>query len=424
MNYYDILQVKKDSNIKEIRSSYKKLALKWHPDRNSDNKEFSENKFKEISEAYQVLSNEEQRIKYDNFGTYNFDFSNPKELFRNFFQDIPIEYIELANTFIIEFINSPECKLTLNIFNNIPNKDKIIQVLEIFNSDIPNNETKQNIEKFINQLKNKPQKKKENNLNILELASGYAFNLLNKSMTVTKKNNNSNTNEDIFKGKKNDIEFHVKCSLEDIYNKIEKNINIVRVSKCNDSNSSNHIFGEKEYFQEEKRIAFPAHFRPVLTFKNEGNQLPGSDISGDIIINIYQKDHSQFKIINDYDLITKRYISIYEIYNGCIFVLDYFNNRKISIRTNKNIFKNTVQKIYGLGLPIPQTENYGNLYIKFIIQYPEISEKNNKLLYTLFPPLNAGCPDNLNIDSFEEYLLEDKDYDINSDTDSNDSSII
>ena len=98
------------------------------------------------------------------------------------------------------------------------------------------------------------------------------------------------------------------------------------------------------------------------------------------------------------------------MYNGCIFTLDYFNQRKISIRSNPNIFKNTVQKIENLGLPIPQSEEYGDLYIRFIVQYPTIKEKDNKILFELFPPVNTGIPDSIEIKNYEEYLLNDNDY--------------
>lgn len=66
--YYKTLGVSKDASTEDIKKAYKKLALKHHPDRNKDNKEESEEKFKEISEAYKVLSDPEQRKKYDTFG--------------------------------------------------------------------------------------------------------------------------------------------------------------------------------------------------------------------------------------------------------------------------------------------------------------------------------------------------------------------
>ena len=66
-DYYEVLGVAKTATDAELKSAYRKLAKKYHPDFNKDNKE-AEEKFKEVSEAYEVLSNAEKRQKYDQFG--------------------------------------------------------------------------------------------------------------------------------------------------------------------------------------------------------------------------------------------------------------------------------------------------------------------------------------------------------------------
>ena len=64
-NYYKILGVSRTATSKEIKKAYRELALKWHPDKNADNKEEAEKKFQDIGEAYEVLSNDELKAKYD-----------------------------------------------------------------------------------------------------------------------------------------------------------------------------------------------------------------------------------------------------------------------------------------------------------------------------------------------------------------------
>ena len=66
-DYYEVLGIEKTASQDEIKKAYRKLALKYHPDRNPDNKE-AEESFKEAAEAYEVLSNDEKRSKYDRFG--------------------------------------------------------------------------------------------------------------------------------------------------------------------------------------------------------------------------------------------------------------------------------------------------------------------------------------------------------------------
>src|SRR5438552_15968969 len=75
-DYYDILGVKKNAPDDEIKKAYRNLAKKYHPDRNKGNKE-AENKFKEISEAYAVLSDKEKREQYDRLGREAFSGANP-----------------------------------------------------------------------------------------------------------------------------------------------------------------------------------------------------------------------------------------------------------------------------------------------------------------------------------------------------------
>jgi len=97
-DYYDVLGINKNSTADQIKSAYRKLAVKYHPDKNKGDKA-AEEKFKEASEAYHVLSNTERKQNYDNFGHAafengaggrggfsNFDFSSHfSDIFEDFF---------------------------------------------------------------------------------------------------------------------------------------------------------------------------------------------------------------------------------------------------------------------------------------------------------------------------------------------------
>eukprot|EP00826_Nyctotherus_ovalis_P027870 TRINITY_DN2184_c0_g1_i3.p1 TRINITY_DN2184_c0_g1~~TRINITY_DN2184_c0_g1_i3.p1 ORF type:complete len:272 (-),score=84.23 TRINITY_DN2184_c0_g1_i3:112-927(-) len=97
-DYYEVLGVKKDATEEEIKRAYKKLALKWHPDKNPDNREQAQKNFQEIAEAYSMLSDKGKRQKYDigesdfgaglsGFGGRGFTFAAAEELFKSFFDD-------------------------------------------------------------------------------------------------------------------------------------------------------------------------------------------------------------------------------------------------------------------------------------------------------------------------------------------------
>lgn len=73
-NYYEVLGISKTATADEIKKAYRNLAFKYHPDRNSGDK-VAEEKFKEINEAYDVLSDEKKRADYDSFGTSNSHYS-------------------------------------------------------------------------------------------------------------------------------------------------------------------------------------------------------------------------------------------------------------------------------------------------------------------------------------------------------------
>lgn len=106
-DYYETLGVPKTASTDEIKKAYKKLALKWHPDKNPNNREEAEKIFKEVAEAYSVLSDPKKREHYDQFGNEepnlgswgfsgneeffdnfhsNFSFADANDIFKNFFR--------------------------------------------------------------------------------------------------------------------------------------------------------------------------------------------------------------------------------------------------------------------------------------------------------------------------------------------------
>mgnify|MGYP006136595557 CR=1 FL=1 len=89
-DYYKILEVDKECEKEDIKKSYRKMALKYHPDKNNGD----DSKFKELAEAYEILSDGNKRRQYDyncshgvNYSTFGHQFMNPEDLFKEIFKN-------------------------------------------------------------------------------------------------------------------------------------------------------------------------------------------------------------------------------------------------------------------------------------------------------------------------------------------------
>ncbi|KAF2902895.1 hypothetical protein ILUMI_03287 [Ignelater luminosus] len=87
VDYYKVLEVPRGATNAEIKKAYRKLALKWHPDKNPNNLEEATKKFKEISEAYEVLSDDSKRKIYDNRFYQRTSNSKSSRSFRSYFDN-------------------------------------------------------------------------------------------------------------------------------------------------------------------------------------------------------------------------------------------------------------------------------------------------------------------------------------------------
>ena len=143
-DYYNILGVSREASEEEIKKGYRKMALKYHPDKNKD--PGAEEKFKEISEAYEVLSDTDKRAAFDRYGsdglraggggtggssnhnghshtfTFGHSSTDPFDLFRNFFggRDPFSDHFGGADPFASMFHNGHRSPTASNLFGSDP----------------------------------------------------------------------------------------------------------------------------------------------------------------------------------------------------------------------------------------------------------------------------------------------------------------
>lgn len=123
-DYYQILEINKNSDKNTIKNAYKKLALKYHPDKNSNNKKEAEEKFKEISEAYEILGDDEKKKHYDNGQNIVIQNSNPFDIFENIFKNHNMSFnIDINN------INNMSNMSNINTHTNFTSTNTSTQII-------------------------------------------------------------------------------------------------------------------------------------------------------------------------------------------------------------------------------------------------------------------------------------------------------
>jgi len=362
-DYYGILGVQRTATEEEIKKAYKKLALQYHPDKNPGNDAACE-KFKEVAEAYSILSASDKRKQYDVMGSFDetMDFgggSDPFSVFNSIFKQhvesfMNMQYendINLGNIFS-NFSGMPQ--------NNFPFGNVHIKV-HTFSPDIGR------------AFSNSSHDSKKDNLHLHPQSSNY----INEEQYQHNKQQEQQFTQTIqsppkiIYNKPEDKVYTVKVTYADIYNKILKKVNISRMRR------KDGVYSEKK-----KTVEIPVYGKEIF-LEGEGDQLKDYKERGNIIINIFNKKHKEFKRINEYDMLYIKEIHLADLYKVMIHDIILPHGELLRIKS-ENLFLQShyFQKVLNKGLPYIDEDGkdcQGNLYIMFQVVMPKTLEELRKI---------------------------------------------
>ncbi|XP_054732972.1 dnaJ protein homolog 1 [Anastrepha obliqua] len=341
-DFYKILGISRNANDDEIKKAYRKLALKYHPDKNKTPE--AEERFKEIAEGYEILSDKKKRDIYDQYGeeglkggisgtqggdqdggsrAYQYH-GDPRATFAQFFGS--------SDPFGIFFSSSDPSRMfgdSQNIFMATGNDDDIYS----------------------------------------QMGGGGAF----RSQSFNAQPNRKRQQQDP------PIEHNLYVSLEEVDKGCVKKMKISRMSMAS---------GQQRKEEKVLNITVKPGWKAgtKITFQKEGDQTPGK-VPADIIFIIRDKPHPLFKREGS-DIKYNAQISLKQALCGTVVQVSTLQGDRITVNSQGEIIKpNTVKRIPGRGLPFPkEPTRRGDLLVAFDIKFPDTLPSGTKdLLSDILP---------------------------------------
>jgi len=362
MNLYSILELEPSASQDDIRKSYKKLALKYHPDKNYLD-DVSSEKFLSVSMAYEILSDPNQRQKYDTMNLKKrqtiFDmigqmyqkFKSSQEfkdyIKKNIFENDEATTVLLSGDreIIREYVYNKANGYIMALFSQQINTNSDDDLLSIF---IPENPDKKTYDIM--------QKDK-----VLSLETSCI-------QTYT------NQNEHL-------LELDIITNLDEIYMDKIKEIIVQR-----------QRFKDKQIIIDEKKFYIPLSDDKIILEK-EGDDYVDSNgylQRGDVLVKIKSRKHKSLKRVNDYDLLLILPITLYELYKGFDKRFEYLGSEEIKIKSSNPLvdYKFDGEKIIlvinnkGIGYIEEKTKMRGSLIIFLVLSKDALFYKKLKKYFS------------------------------------------
>ncbi|KAF2835538.1 DnaJ-domain-containing protein [Patellaria atrata CBS 101060] len=380
--FYEVLGVPPDASESQLKSAYKKGALKWHPDKNAHNPDAAE-KFKDLSHAYEILSDPQKRQIYDDYGEQGLEQGGAgggmaaEDLFAQFFGG--------GGAFGGMFgggmrDTGPKKARTISHVHKVSLED-------IYRGKV----SKLALQKSVICPKCEGRGGKEGAVKKCAGCEGRGMKTMMRQMGPMIQR------------------FQTVCP--DCQGEGETIRDRDRCKQCN---------GKKTII--ERKVLHVHVDRGVrsgtkIEFRGEGDQLPGVE-PGDVVFEIEQKPHARFQRKED-DLFYEAEIDLLTALAGGRIHIEHLDDRWLSvdILPGEVISNGDVKVIRGQGMPSYRHHDFGNLYIQFTVKFPErlggpegepMTDEQVKALESVLPPRmqHAEPP----VDSMvEDYVLENVD---------------
>ncbi|WCJ28034.1 DNAJ heat shock family protein [Euphorbia peplus] len=320
VDYYKVLQVDRSAKDDDLKKAYRKLAMKWHPDKNPKNKKDAEAKFKQISEAYDVLSDPQKRAIYDQYGEEGLKGQVPPPGAGGGFGN------DSGST---TFRFNPR------------SADDIFSEIFGFSSPFGG----------MNDMGG-----------ARATTSGFPRGMFGDDIFSSFRNAAGESSNVPRKGAA--IERTLPCSLEDLYKGTTKKMKISR-------DVTDHSTGRPTTVEEILTIEIRPGWKKgtKITFPEKGNEQRGV-IPSDLVFIIDEKPHGVFKRDGN-DLTATQKISLVEALTGYTAQLTTLDGRNLTVPVNNIISPTYEEVVKGEGMPIPkEPSKRGNLRLKFNIKFP------------------------------------------------------
>lgn len=326
VDFYKVLEVDRNAKEDDLKKAYRKLAMKWHPDKNPNNKTYAESKFKQISQAYDVLSDPQKRAVYDQYGEEGLKGNAPPP--GGAADGFPFRAGAASGADGFSF--------------NHRSADDIFSEFFGVNSPFGGGSSSGG-----------------------GPAGFGGRSMFGDDIFARFRGGSSGASSDgsIPTRKGATIERNLPCSLEDLYKGTTKKMKISRDVMDG--------IGRPTTVEEILTIEIKPGWKKgtKVTFPEKGNEQRGV-IPSDLVFIIDEKPHSLFKRDGN-DLVLTQKISLIEALTGYTAQITTLDGRNLTVPVNSIISPTHEEVVKGEGMPMPkEPSKRGNLRIKFNIKFP------------------------------------------------------